>query len=266
VWFSRIDPLSPSVPTRVGQIEKVALGWVALLAVALAVVSVPPVVAQASAPRLGSGERISATAAEEPRSCDTSKGKGYSGLHVTGVSCRTGVRLAVEWRRKAFGGKGRANVRIDRWRCRLTEERGEGSVVRCSRDRNLVAWYPDGPAAPAPGFQIDLAGASGAHLECYVSRASLKCLNYSRAKAPGRCEFGGDVPTVELARRSQAHITFTCVDEGFHDWERLQAVKTFSSGPFRCRPSTTRRTLRCASITSGLAFSISSNGRVKFAQ
>lgn len=262
--LGRIDRLSPSLPSRLGQSGKrVALGWAGLLAVALTVSSMLSVVAHASVPRPRVGERIAASAAEEPRFCETSDAKGFSSLYVTGVSCRTGMRLAVEWRRKAFGGPGRASVRIDRWRCRLTQERGEGSVVRCSRNSNLVAWYPDGPAAPVPGFQIDLAGARGAHLECSVSSIGLACLNYSRAKAPGRCDEGGEVPTVELARRGQAKITFSCVDEGFHAWERLKAGETFSSGPFRCRPSTTRRTVRCVSTASGSSFSISTNGRVE---
>lgn len=200
--------------------------------------------------------------ASAPTACGTSEPQGYNDLHVTGVSCRTGTRLAIEWRRRAFGGAGRANVQVDAWRCRLTKERGEGSVVRCSRDDSLVAWYPAPPAAPVPGFQIDLAGAGGTHLECAVSGDRVRCLNYSRAKAPGRCDFGGDVPGVELPRRGQARLTYACVDEGFHGWERLRAGETFASGPFRCRATATRKTLRCATTASRASFQIDSNGRV----
>lgn len=126
----------------------------------------------------------------------------------------------------------------------------------------LAVAAPVKAQAPAPGFQVDLAGPGRAHLECFVSRGRLRCLNYSRATAPGRCDFGGDVPMVELARRGKAQITYTCVDEGFHGWKRLAGSETFRSGPFRCRPRGARTTLRCVSTVSGWSFSITSRGRV----
>lgn len=200
--------------------------------------------------------------ASTDRACGTSEVAGYNDLHATGVSCRTATRLAVEWRRRAFGGQGRPSVRIDTWRCRLRQERGEGAIVRCSRNRDRLAWYPAPPAAPVPGFQIDLAGPDGAHLECAATPDQVSCLNYSRARAPGRCDYGGDVPSVELSRGGQARLTFACVDEGFHGWERLKSGETFSSGPFACRASATGKTLRCASRVSGFSFHIAASGRV----
>lgn len=98
---------------------------------------------------------VTLASAEDPRYCGTSSGKGYDSLYVTRVSCRAGVRLAVEWRRKAFGGEGKARVHIGRWQCKRTQERGEGPIVRCTRGAGLVAWYPAPPNAPSPGFQID---------------------------------------------------------------------------------------------------------------
>jgi len=130
----------------------------------------------------------------------------------------------------------------------------------------LIAVLAAGTAtaqSPVPGFQIDLAGSGGAHLECFVSRGRLRCLNYNQAQAPGRCDFGGDVPTVVLARRGRAVISYTCVDEGFHDWARLKAGQTFRSGPFRCKAQNARTRLRCASTVSGWSFSIASDGRVR---
>lgn len=233
-----------------------------MIAAALVAAAAPPTVAQALPPQADGAARVSA-APVEPKFCGTSAAGGYDSLYVTGVSCPAGVRLAVEWRRRAFGGRGRASVRIGGWRCRLTQERSEGSIVRCSQSGDLVAWYPAAPASPLPGFQIDLAGAAGAHLECFVSNARLRCLNYSRATAPGRCAFGGDVPAIELARRGRARITFSCVDEGFHGWERLRAGETFGSGPFRCRASATRGTLLCASTISGSSFAVAANGSAK---
>lgn len=74
--------------------------------------------------------------------CGGSDARGYDSLTVTGVSCRTGIRLVERWRKKASNGKTRALIRVDGWRCRRTTERGEGSVVRCLRGRQGVAWYP----------------------------------------------------------------------------------------------------------------------------
>jgi len=118
-------------------------------------------------------------------------------------------------------------------------------------------------AAPAPGFQVDLAGPGRAHVECFVVRDVLSCLNYSRAVAPGRCDFGGDVPTVKLNRRERARATFTCVDEGFHGWKRLRPGQTFRSGVFRCRTRDGRSSLRCTSLLSSRSFTIASDGRVR---
>lgn len=57
--------------------------------------------------------------------------------------------------------------------------------------------------APGPGFQIDLRP-SGRHIECSRSPAALRCLDYSKAVSPGRCDVGGEVLTVS-ARAATEH-------------------------------------------------------------
>lgn len=127
---------------------------------------------------------------------------------------------------------------------------------------DLVAGVaPARAQAPGPGFQIDLRP-SGRHIECSRSSAALRCLDYSKAVSPGRCDVGGEVPTVKLARRGRAQITFTCVDEGFHDWPRLRRGQIFRSGPFRCRASSTASRLRCVSTVSGWSFTLTAGGRI----
>ncbi len=116
--------------------------------------------------------------------------------------------------------------------------------------------------APAPGFQVDLGARDARHVECFVSGGALSCLDYSRAAAPGRCDFGGDVPTVRLRSRGRAVITYTCVDEGFHGWKRLRGGQVFRSGPFRCRVNERRDALRCTSTRSGWWFRVHASGRV----
>jgi hypothetical protein len=111
-----------------------------------------------------------------------------------------------------------------------------------------------GAAAPAaardqapPGFQLDLRG--GVHVECWVQGGTLRCLDYARATAPGRCDAGGDVPTTVLRRTGGLRRTSTCVDEGYHGWSRLRSTRTFRSGAFTCRVRDARRVLRCANRT-----------------
>lgn len=138
-------------------------------------------------------------------------------------------------------------------------------AISASLAVTVAAPAPASAAAPAPGFQINLASPGRAHLECFVSRRKMQCLNYSAAEAPGRCEYGGDVPTAQLARRGRATETYTCVDEGFHGWKRLRAGQTFRSGAFRCRADKRRATLRCMSTVSRWSFTFNSAGKLTLA-
>lgn len=115
----------------------------------------------------------------------------------------------------------------------------------------VVAAAPSASSAesftPPPGFQVDLAG--GTHVECSVVSKALRCLDYSRAAAPGRCDVGGDVPTTVLRRTGPLRRTFTCVDEGYHGWKVLKSSGRFRSGPYVCRLRDGRRALRCSNAT-----------------
>lgn len=114
-------------------------------------------------------------------------------------------------------------------------------------------------AASAPvGFQVDVA--AGRHLECDVFRRVLNCLQYGGGTVPNgaHCDFGGTVPTTKLSAHGRPRATFTCVDEGFHDWPLLRRGQAFRSGPFRCRLGS--RSLSCSNGRHG--FRIDRRGRV----
>lgn len=123
------------------------------------------------------------------------------------------------------------------------------ATVLLSLPAAVQAHAGSGRAAQAypPGFQVDLSG--GAHVECWVARVRLRCLNYSGAGTSDRCSFGGEVATRVLARRGPMKFTYTCVDEGYHGWRRLRSGARFRSGPFRCRLGSGARTLRCSNDT-----------------
>ncbi len=116
-------------------------------------------------------------------------------------------------------------------------------------------------APPAPGFQADLASGGRGHIECNVYRDALSCLQYGFGKLPAdaSCDFGGTVPTTRMDPRGRARATWTCVDEGFHDWPRLRRGKTFRSGAFSC----TRRARKVRCTNHDHSFTVWASGRVR---
>jgi hypothetical protein len=52
--------------------------------------------------------------------------------------------LASKWVSRTRNSERPGSVVVARWRCKLTIERAEGAVVRCSKGGKRVAWYRSG--------------------------------------------------------------------------------------------------------------------------